>query len=584
MFRAQIKEEIKKIVGEDVVFSVERPENQEHGDYSSNVALILATRLDSRQARQEKEGKNPKEMAEELKNKLLSNPIAKWVERIDIAGPGFLNFWISREGKLSVLEKALKEVDKFGKSNLLKNKKVIIEFTDPNPFKEFHIGHLMSNSIGESLARIIEFNGAEVKRAIYQGDVGLHVAKAMWAMTNVNEMQEIDLLNGKSYLKHNKAYENNEKEKKEIIEINKKLYNGSDKKLLNLYDKYRERSLSYFNAVYGLLGMRVRKKQYSNLSFFLKKQYFDLSFFESETGLIGKKIVEKGLEKGVFEKSDGAVVFRGEKFGLHTRVFINSDGLPTYETKELGLAELKNNKFKHDISLVITGNEIKEYFKVALAAMKELGMDASKIKHVPHGMLRLPSGKMSSRTGEVIPAEFLWGQVKERLRKRFEQSGKISGNKKENILNMVTLGAIKYSILKHSIGSDIIFDFGKSLALEGDSGPYIQYVYARTNSVLKKAKEAGLTMSLDNPPETMGGPEAILIHFPDIVEFAYENLNSNIIIRYLQELAGAFNAFYEKQQIIGVPESAYYVALTKAVSIVIKNGLNLLGISSPEKM
>src|SRR3989344_2042291 len=206
MFRAQIKEEIKKIVGEDVVFSVERPENQEHGDYSSNVALILATRLDSRQARQEKEGKNPKEMAEELKNKLLSNPIAKWVERIDIAGPGFLNFWISREGKLSVLEKALKEVDKFGKSNLLKNKKVIIEFTDPNPFKEFHIGHLMSNSIGESLARIIEFNGAEVKRAIYQGDVGLHVAKAMWAMTNVKEMQEIALLNGKAYVAGNKAY------------------------------------------------------------------------------------------------------------------------------------------------------------------------------------------------------------------------------------------------------------------------------------------------------------------------------------------------------------------------------------------
>ena len=565
MFMAQIKEEIKKIAGENVAFSIERPENSAYGDYSSNVALVLA----------KKQVKNPKEVAEELKTRLLSNPIAKWLEKIEVAGPGFLNFFLKEEAVLNGLETVLKEKNNFGKSKLLSGKKIIIEYTDPNPFKEFHIGHLMSNSIGESLARIIEFNGAEVKRANYQGDVGLHVAKAIWAIKNVDGLQEIDLLNGKAYVAGNKAYSDSEKDKKKIAEINKKIYDGSDKKLSDLYEKHKRKSLSYFEAVYGILGMRKIQE----------KQHFDFYFFESETGKKGKEIVEENLKKGIFEESDGAIIFKGEKYGLHTRVFINSDSLPTYEAKELGLAVIKNEKYQFDISLVVTGNEIIDYFRVILTAEKQIYPElAEKTKHVPHGMLRLPSGKMSSRTGEIIAAESLWDMVKEKLKERLGQNEKVSESARGKILDIVTLGAIKYSILRHSVGSDIVFDFEKSLALEGDSGPYIQYVYARTRSVMERAKGEGVSHSFSKAPGKLGALERLIVHIPDVVEDAYVNLNPNVIGRYLLELAGEFNTFYEKQKIIGLPESPYYVALTEAVSISTKNGLNLLGIEAPDRM
>lgn len=580
MFRAQIRVEIKKLIGDDLAFHIERPENAAHGDYSSNVALVLA----------KKEGKNPREVAEDIKNKLLGNPVAKWLEKIEIAGPGFLNFWVTKEALVKNLIDILEKKENYGKSKLLSGKKVIVEYTDPNPFKEFHIGHLMSNSIGESLARIIGFNGAEVKRANYQGDVGLHIAKALAGFFSkatdiAKKYREMDRSNPlelekmmaqifEAYAYGSKKYEEDNQFKKKVLEINKKIYDRSDKDINKWYDLGRQTSLDYFEEVYDIIGMIKNADG----------RHFDYYFFESETGKVGKEIVEKNIGKA-FEKSEGAIVYRGEKDGLHTRVFINSEGLPTYEAKELGLAVLKHEKYPFDLSFVVTGNEVKDYFRVVLAAEKQIYPElVEKTKHVPHGMLRLPGGKMSSRTGDVVPARSFYDGVRDKLFGWFAQNEMVPKDKLKETLDMVTLGAIKYSILHNSIGSDIIFDFEKSLALEGDSGPYIQYVYARANSVLEKAKDAGISMSLDNPPETMGGPEAILIHFPDIVELAYENLNPNIITRYLQELAGAFNAFYEKQQIIGVPESPYFVTLTCAVSIVIKNGLNLLGIAAPEKM
>lgn len=580
MFRAQIREEIRKIIGDDLAFSVERPDNPEHGDYSSNAALVLA----------KKEKKNSKEIAEELKTQIVRSSASNILEKIEIADPGFLNFWIKKEAVLENLESIVKEGDNFGKNKLLSGKKVIIEYTDPNPFKEFHIGHLMSNSIGESLARIIEFNGAEVKRANYQGDVGLHIAKALAGFfsktidiaktykeldrSNPLELEKLMAQIFEAYAYGSKKYDEDSQFKKKVLEINKKIYDRSDKNINEWYDLGRKTSLDYFEEVYDIIGMKKNADD----------RYFDEYFFESETAQKGKEIVEKNIGS-VFEKSDDAVVYRGEKDGLHTRVFINSEGLPTYEAKELGLAVIKHDRYPFDLSFVVTGNEVKDYFRVVLAAEKHIYPDlVEKTKHVPHGMLRLPGGKMSSRTGDVVTARSFYDGVRARLVDRFTQHARVPKDKLKKTLDMVTLGAIKYSILKHSIGSDIIFDFEKSLALEGDSGPYIQYVFARTSSVLKKAKDANLSMSFNNSPETLGELEKILIHFPDITELAYENLNPNIITRYLYELAGAFNAFYEKQQIVGVPESDYFIALTGAVSIVIKNGLNLLGIASPEKM
>ena len=296
-----IKEEIRKLIEKaiksfgsyDGPVLVETPKEKTHGDYSTNIALALAKKLN----------KNPIEVAgglvKELSSKVLKNI---GIEKVEVAGPGFINFYLSKKFFVENLKKINKN---FGKNSNLKDQKVIVEYTDPNPFKEFHIGHLMSNSIGESISRIFEFQGAKVKRANYQGDVGLHVAKAIWGkMQNQNQAWQ------NAYVFGSEKYEINETAKKEITELNKKIFERSDKNINALYDKGKKESLEYFEKIYKTLGTK-----------------FDYYFFESAVADFGKKIVENGLKSGIFEKGEkGATIFKGEKTGLHTRVFINSEG------------------------------------------------------------------------------------------------------------------------------------------------------------------------------------------------------------------------------------------------------------------
>src|ERR1035437_6263213 len=497
-------------------FAVEHADELSHGDYSTNAALVFAKVLKM----------NPHELAERLVAELEKNK-PKEVESIDIAGPGFINFHLKREFFAGQVKNILKEKEKFGSNDYFKKaklKKVMIEYTDPNPFKEFHIGHLMSNAIGESIARITEFSGAQVKRACYQGDVGLHVAKAIWGFLKDNK-DDVDVSNtlhlsaaglGICYAVGATAYEKDEEAKKKIIEINKKIYSREDPDINKVYDVGKEVSLEYFDGMYKKLGTK-----------------FDFFFFESEAGPIGKKIVEDNLENGIFEKSDGAIVFKGdEEKGLHTRVFINSEGLPTYEAKELGLVELKRKKYSYDLSLVVTGNEIKDYFRVLLDAVSKVfsskNSRGTNIRHIPHGMLRLPSGKMSSRTGDVVTALSLIAKVQHNLKEKFS-SGSNGGNEPQGsdaddlaakMSEQIAMGAIKYSILRQSSGDDIIFDLDKSISFEGDSGPYLQYSAVRAKSILRKAKEAKAEENNKTYPEAAYSLEKILYRFPEIVERA----------------------------------------------------------------
>jgi len=547
------------------------------GDYSTNIALALAKEV----------GKNPKDLAEEIKAKLLELKDDK-IKDVQIAGPGFINFYLADNFFADSLKQILEVGDDFGETKILDKQKVMVEFTDPNPFKEFHIGHLMSNTIGETVSRIIEANGAEVKRACYQGDVGLHVAKTLWGMFKLeNELpREEDSLTdkvkflGRAYALGATEYENGSDNAKEgIAIINKKIYKKSDAKLNEFYNLGHRWSLDYFETIYARLGTK-----------------FDYYFFESETGEVGQKIVSDGLTKNIFEKSDGATVFRGEKVDpkLHTRVFLNAEGLPTYEAKELGLAKIKASKYPADVFVSVTGNEINDYFKVVLTALTELLPEvANKIKHLSHGMLRLPSGKMSSRTGDVITAESLIAEVKAKVLAKIEER-ELTEEEKEEIAEKVSAGAIKYSILKQGIGKDIVFDFDKSLSFEGDSGPYLQYAYTRALSVLKKAEK-------NNEPEkpfeiqsqgardwiSNGAPSylpRLLYQLPEIVELAYHELAPQYLVSYLIEVAGAFNSFYAGNKIIGSDEEESRLALTHATTIVLKNGLNILGIPVLEKM
>src|SRR3989344_1301210 len=327
----KIENILKEIGVENPRVVLDYPTQFTLGDLSTNVAMSYAKQL----------GKNPMDLAEEITNKLEDKKI-KNISKIEVVKPGFINFFFDAEYfSLDVKENSSNQ------NKIFSGKKTIVEYTDLNPFNEFNIGHLMPNVIGESISRIVQSLGAEVKRANYQSDVGLHVAKAIWAIKNGANLKG-------AYSQGHKAYEEDETAKKEIVEINKKIYDKSDSEINEIYEKGRKESLDGFEEIYKRVGTK-----------------FDFYFFESEVASFGKAVVEKNIGK-IFEKGDeGAVIFKGENFDkkLHTRVFINKEGLPTYEAKEIGLSKIKYDKYSYDVSIVVTGHEINEYFKELLMAM-----------------------------------------------------------------------------------------------------------------------------------------------------------------------------------------------------------------------
>lgn len=546
-----IREAIKKALGklgiEPVDFIVEHPAELAHGDFASNVALVAGKR----------DGKDPKKLAQKLAQKL----VLEQAEKIEVAGAGFINFHLSRDFFAESVIGILRQAQDFGKNSVLAGRKVMVEYTDPNPFKVFHIGHLMNNAIGEAVSRLIEFSGADVKRANYQGDVGVHVAKAIWG-----KMQKSDLSWGDAYALGSRLYKGH---RDEIDELNKVIYEQSDKKVQKLYKKGKKETLAEFEKMYELLGTT-----------------FDEYFFESEVAGSGKEIVEKETGE-VFEKSDGAIVFPKEKSGLHTRVFLNSQGIPTYEAKELALAKIKYERYPYDHSIAVIGNEVDEYFKVVHKAMELVYPDlAEKTQHLSHGMLRLPSGKMSSRTGDVIAAKSLIDDVKGRVLKKIDPKAFGNARASEKIAQQIAVGAIKYEILKQTPGKDIVFDMEKSLSLEGDSGPYLQYTYVRTRSLLEKAKSENIRPTTNDQRPEITQVERLLYRFPEVVKDATEQYAPQKIVHFLTGVASSFNTLYAAEKIVDADDafSPYKLAVTASVATVLKNGLWLLGIETPEQM
>jgi len=550
MIRDSIKNTIEKALSslgisqEGVVVS--RTEQAEHGDYATNIALVLAKEL----------GKNPRELAEAIKN-AIEKEGNDTIAKIEIAGPGFINFFIKDEVFIKNIDTIRREKDTYGKSDLLRGKRIMVEYTQPNPFKPFHIGHLMSNAIGESISRLVEFGGAEVIRANYQGDVGLHVAKAIWGIQKKGyDPKNIDQL-GEAYVYGNTMYEDDEEAKNEIHTINKHVYAGDDETINTIYKDGRDASLARFEELYKKLGTT-----------------FDHYFFESETWRRGQELVEKHTGD-VFEKSDSAIVFPGEKYGLHTRVFITSEGVPTYDAKEIGLAFLKMEKETFDLSITITAVEQEEYFKVIFKALTIIDQSMQGIfRHIPHGMMQLAEGKMSSRKGNVITGESLIVEAEKAAKEKMDSEQVVDKN---TLATQIGVAALKYPILRQSLGRNIIFDMKDAISFEGDSGPYLQYTHARISSILTKTETSPSIES----PETPEGLERTLLAFPETVALACTEYAPSRITTYLIELAQEFNSYYGQYKIIDNP---YRLALAEATAIVIKNGLHLLGISAPSKM
>lgn len=289
----------------------------------------------------------------------------------------------------------------------------------------------------------------------------------------------------------------------------------------------------------------------------------------------------EALEKGIFEKSEGAVIFPGEKYGLHTRVFMTSAGLPTYEAKDLGLAELQLKEYRPDRILHVVGPEQKGYFEVLFKALAQIEpATVGKEFHLPYGWVRLKEGKMSSRLGNVVLGEWLLDEAK----KRIQTAHKVT----DAVAEHLAVGAVKYSFLKVGLNQDIAFDIEESISLEGNSGPYLQYAYARARSVLQKAKDSKSVIggSLSKVGEAELSLLRYLYRFPEIVSVAAENYAPNLLCGFLFEVASRFGRFYDQVPILKAPvaERGLRLALTDAVALTLKNGLTFLGIEAPERL
>ena len=558
VIRTAVTDALEKLGLPEVTFSIEHPHEFAHGDFACNVALVASKQV----------GQAPRVVAEHIVVALEGQ--IEYVNRIEIAGPGFINFFLSRDFFVAETARIIKAGESWGRNDSWEGKKVVVEYTDANPFKEFHIGHLFTNAVGESIARLFMMAGADVRRVCYQGDVGLHVAHSVWGMQKnglavASSFSAKDL--GHAYVLGATAYKNDETAKAEITALNKIIYERSDESVNALYDAGRAVSLEYFETVYKLVDTQ-----------------FSEYFFESEVASEGKALVLSHPE--VFPTSEGAHIFEGEKYGLHTRVFLNKQGLPTYEAKELALAKIKEERLgDYDHSVISTAKEINEYFKVLKTAMGFVYPElAAKTEHIGHGMVRLATGKMSSRTGDIISALDFIDDVSKSAEAKMMASGVVTPSKE--LANDIAMAAIKYATLRGSIVQDSIFDKERALSFEGDSGPYLQYTHARICSVLDRARLAGIEPSCNVVPEEIYVVEKTLYRFEEIVIQALDERAPHKVVGYLTELAGAFNTFYAHEKIADSADeyAPYKCLLVQAVATTLKNGLSILAIKAPHRL
>lgn len=520
------------------------PSSLANGDYSTNIAL--------------KKKIDPEKF---IKN-IPKNDI---IEKVQIIKPGFINFYLKKSVFLEELQNILEHKDNYGK-NSSQNKKILLEFGQPNTHKAPHIGHLFSYIYGESLARILEATGGQLTRINYQGDIGLHVAKCLYVVklksSRVEKLKSLDekvQFLQECYQEGSRLYEESEPDQKQIDELNQRIYK-KDSEIYELWKVTRDWSLKF----YKLFEQKIDIK-------------FGKYFFESETAQRGLEIVKQNIGD-VFEESDGAIIFRGEKYGLHTRVFVTKHGVPTYEAKDIGLMALKKD-LPFDLSIVATANEQNEYWKV-LNKVGELLFPQlkGKFKHIGYGLINLMEGKMSSRSGHIVGAFDLVNKVADIIRKEYSTEGTLASE--------IAIASIKYSFLKSEAIKNKTFDVKTSIAREGDSGPYLLYTYARTRSILEKITDYELLIT---DFVEMNGEELNLLRtlyrFPEVVESAARLYSPHLIAIFIFNLAKDFNLFYQKHPILKSSDETkqFRLLLTKSIGQILTNGLYLLGIKTFEQ-
>ncbi len=548
--------QVEKLCGTNSIY-LEMPRNQE-----ADLALPCFPLAKSMH-------KDPQKIASDLAESFLKKNKFNLIRAINASGP-YVNFYadwnvIGNE----IIKGVLKNKENHGRGKI--RGKIIVEFAHPNTHKLFHIGHLRNIVVGEALSRILEFSGVNVIRANYQGDVGLHIAKCLYGiklkgMKKFSSLDEKIRFLGEAYAKGSTLYEEDEKAREEIVGINRKLYE-KDPKIMKLWKETRKWSLEYFDSIY--------KRVYTK---------FDRLYFESEAAEMGLKIAKQALKKGILTKSDGAIIFDGEKHGLDKRVFVNKLGFPTYEAKELALAGLEFSEFgKIGRCVHVAGPEQSSFFQVTFRVQEQLNPKkfTGRQLHLVYGWVNLKEGKMSSRLGKIIEGEWLLDELKKGVLEYLDKQN-YKEKAKSDIAEAIAVAAAKYYMLKIEPIKDILFDTNQAISFEGDTGPYLQYTYARARSILQKSKKKpARKIILEND-------EIAIIkkisEFPWIVKKSAQEMKPNYVAKYLFELATLFNEFYHAKHVMGSKRERELLLLVSCASTVLRTGLGLLGIKALEKM
>jgi arginyl-tRNA synthetase len=560
LLKETLKEKIK-LKKQEIENLIEIPPFSEMGDYAFPCFFL------SKKFKQ-----NPDKIAESFAQKIK---LTKEIEKVENKG-AYINFFVNKELLAkNTIAKILKQGDNYGKIILKKPIKTMVEFSSPNTNKPLHLGHLRNMAIGESISRILEFNGEKVIRTSLNNDKGIHICKSIAAYklygkgkNPKSEKKKSDHFVGDFYVMFNNLSKQNKTLEIESQELLQKLEKG-DKETINIWKKMNKWALDGFKETYKKFGIK-----------------FDNEFFESNIYKKGKEIVLEGLKKGIFTKrKDGAIIINLEKEGLGEKVLLRSDGTSVYVTQDLYLAKLKQERFKINKSIYVVANEQNYHFNVLFTLLKKLKFKlANNLKHLAYGMVCLPEGKMKSREGTVVDADDLIGKVQKLIKKELEKRQKLSEKELEERSLIISLASIKYMLLKIDIKKDILFNPKESMNFEGDTGPYLQYSYARASSILRKLKIRKEKFKINKLENEEFNLVKKLSEFSEIVSKSYNSLNPSIIANYSYQLAQIFNEFYHKCPVINAGKNFFRLSLVNAFRQTLKNSLYLLGIEIIEKM
>ena len=547
----QLKIEVN---AQEIESKLEIPPSSDLGDYAFP-CFFLASKL--KQA--------PHEIALKIREEIGN--LSSIFEDVQTQGP-YVNFFLN---KVSLAKELLKESLKENKIKKT-NEKIMIEFSQANTHKAFHVGHIRGTSIGESLARIAEFLGKKVIRANYQGDNGMHVAKWIWCYKKYHSREKIkkdESWFASVYVDAVKRLGKSKKLQEEVDEINKKLDDKSDPKLNKLWKDTRTICLQSLEKVYKELNTK-----------------FDAYYFESEMEEKSKEIVKDILTRKIAEISDEATIVRLDKYGLGVWVLLRKDGTVLYSAKDLYLMEKKFKDFPDlEKCINIVADEQNLHFLQLIKTLEIMNSPhVKKFKHLAFGLVRLPSGKMSSRTGDNILYSDFIKEVSEFAGKRIkERAKKISKKDLEKRALAISIAAIKFAMLRQNLNKVIVFSKEDALNFEGDTGPYLLYSYARAKSILKKSKKKPNLET--NKVEQKELELAKKIHeFDEVVTHAFNSLSPSIIANYSYQLAQSFNEFYHTCPVIDSEQESFRLFLVQAFAYKLKTSLNLLGIDVLEEM